>query len=108
MANNYAKGRRFEYEVRSKLEKHGWFVVRQAKSAFPDLIAVFKGNVYAIECKYNSALSRREREKLLELHRRHGMLPVLAWRQKGRKSIQITYIINTQTEPTNQLSKLSK
>lgn len=40
MINRYSKGRNFEYAVIKWLEEQRFFVVRQAKSAFPDIIAI--------------------------------------------------------------------
>ena len=62
------KGYRFEREVKEKLEKDGWFVIRSAGSKKPDLIAAKNKKVVVIECKVskNSVLylQKDEVEKL--------------------------------------------
>jgi len=81
----YAKGRRFEYEVRDDL-KSGFFIVRQAKSAFPDLIGIRKltGKKICIECKVNGRLSKKEKNKLIEIWVRYDIHPFLAYKEKGK------------------------
>jgi len=84
--NNYYKGRRLEYQVRDLLEKDGDFVVRQAKSSFPDLIAVRKstGKVFAIECKWNKYLTQEEKDKLSKLHEIYKIHPILAFKENHK------------------------
>lgn len=67
MNKSYAKGRRFEWRVRDYLRKNGYFVVRQAKSAFPDLIAFNDEEVLVIECKWNGNLSSSEILKMTSI-----------------------------------------
>ena len=47
----YRKGYVFERELKQKLEKEGWKVIRSAGSKKPDLIAAKKGKIIIIECK---------------------------------------------------------
>jgi len=66
---NYLKGRRFEYKVIKELRSYGFFVVRQAKSAFPDIVAVQKPaknkpHIVVIECKTTGRLSKKEKRAL--------------------------------------------
>jgi len=82
--SNYKKGRRFEYQVRKELEEMGLFCVRQAKSAFPDIIAVDVNCVWVVECKYNGYLSKSEKEALWELYARYGVIPIFASKKKGQ------------------------
>jgi len=89
MNSNYNKGRKFEYRVKRKLEGMGYFVIRQPKSAFPDLIAIKRNEVLAVECKYNNRLSSYELFKLLELKRAYGMTPVLAHKNKREREIKL-------------------
>lgn len=84
MSHPYVKGRAFEYRVRDYLKKKGFFVVRQARSAFPDLIALKKSRVVFVECKVDGRLSKREREELLAILAFAGGEGFLALR-KGRK-----------------------
>ncbi|NPA38597.1 MAG: hypothetical protein GXN99_02260 [Candidatus Nanohaloarchaeota archaeon] len=50
-SKKYMKGYRFEREVKEKLEKDGWYVIRSAGSKKPDLIAAKDKKVVVIECK---------------------------------------------------------
>jgi len=81
---NYERGRAFEYRVKKRLEREGFFVVRSAGSRFPDLVAVKDGTPYAVECKKDlGRLSRGELEKLLSLEK-YGIVSLVAYRQDGR------------------------
>jgi len=83
--SSYRKGRRFEYRVRDSLEREGFFVARQTRSAFPDLIAIKKGKALLIECKVDKRhFTKREREELRALAERLGVEARLYWRE-GRK-----------------------
>lgn len=80
MVNGYKKGYRFEQTVKNKLLKDGWFVIRQGKSAFPDLIAIKSMQVVAIECKYRKKyLSKREKEEMIKIFEMFNIMPVLAY-----------------------------
>src|SRR3990167_5549773 len=73
MTNTRAIGAAFEYQVRDKLRKEGHFVVRQAASAFPDIIAITpSGHVKMVECKTSKdpklpRLKKYEKEELINL-----------------------------------------
>jgi len=85
--SSYRRGRRFEYRVRDHLEKREYYVVRQTRSAFPDLIAIKKGEILLVECKvHRRRLTKDQRQRLLELTQRLGAKPMLAYRE-GRKLI---------------------
>lgn len=61
----YAKGRRFEYQVRDFFERRGHYVTRSPKSSFPDLIIISpEGRSYFVECK-NQKTIPRDKVKLL-------------------------------------------
>jgi Holliday junction resolvase len=85
--NPFARGRRFEYRTRDQLRKSGWYVVRQARSAFPDLIALKEGNILLVECKMNGRISRSERASINRLRKKIKAVPVLAFRDRGRVSM---------------------
>jgi Holliday junction resolvase - archaeal type len=75
--SSYRKGARFERRVRKILESSGWFVGRQGKSAFPDLIClkrdIDKTTIMLAECKVNrSDITKEEREKLRKLSEELG------------------------------------
>jgi len=80
---NYERGRAFEYRVKRKLERDGFFVVRSAGSHFPDLLAVKDGVPYAVECKRGASVTRMELERLAAL-RKHGIIPLVAYPRDGR------------------------
>lgn len=76
--SSYAKGYRFERKTKKHLESKGWFVIRQGKSAFPDLIAIKNSDydsackVRLIECKNQERpktyyLSRGEKDEFKEI-----------------------------------------
>ena len=73
----FAKGRRFEYKTRDELKKAGFYVIRQAKSAFPDLVAIGIQGTIVVECKVGGRLSKEEKNKLREF-RKLGVKTYLA------------------------------
>jgi Holliday junction resolvase len=80
----YLKGVRFEYRVQRWLRHRGWFVVRQPRSAFPDLVALRKGKLVLVECRVGGSLSRKERRHLVSLARKElGGEALLAQRNGG-------------------------
>lgn len=85
--NTRAKGSRFEREVRKVLERDGYFCVRQAASAFPDLIAIADNKkAYFIECKVNKYITKKEKEDLIEMKKYGGI--AVAWPEYvGRKKV---------------------
>nr|MDO8098513.1 hypothetical protein [Candidatus Njordarchaeota archaeon] len=80
----YKRGYAFERRVRSHLEEDGWYVVRQGKSAFPDLICLKKGAILFIECKVDGYLNPRDRERLVAVSSKVGAEPVVASRANRR------------------------
>jgi Holliday junction resolvase len=88
---NYIAGRRFEYSVKEYFQRKGFFVVRQAKSAFPDIVAIKGVRVLLVECKVNGYLRRGEKRALLNLARMHKIEPILAYRSRenGRISFKL-------------------
>jgi Holliday junction resolvase len=82
--NSYSKGRLFEYRVRDHFTQQGYFVVRAAKSAFPDLIALRRGEILLIECRVRGNLTKAEKERLIAYAKKTGGRPILAYRE-GRK-----------------------
>jgi len=82
---SYQKGRNFEYRVKKDLEKNS-FVVRQAASAFPDLIAVREcsGKKICVECRVNGRISKTERMELIRLWVKYDIHPFVARREKKK------------------------
>ena len=91
--NTKRKGARWERKVRKMLEQEGWFVVRQAASAFPDLVAISpQKDIYFIECKNHNYLSSKEKEALLELAQKYHAKPIYAYKNGTTESF---FIIRT-------------
>ncbi len=82
MNKSYAIGYRFEQRVKKYMKNKGWNVLRQAKSAFPDLLCwrhkgyILEGNIkndkyiyeiVFIECKCNKYLNKEEKEKAIKI-----------------------------------------
>lgn len=83
--NPYARGIRFEYKTRDYLRKLGWFVVRQPRSSFPDLIALKAGSILLVECKLNGRMPSTQRRHMARLARtKVEGTPILAFR-RGRE-----------------------
>jgi len=70
------------------LRAHGWYVIHQARSLFPDIIAFKKGRAIALECKVAKWLSRSEMEALLELERKYGFAPLRGFPCQGKLMIE--------------------
>ena len=73
-------------------------MVRQASSAFPDLIAMKIGkDPIAIECKYRKHyISGEEKIAMEELYYDYGLVPMLAYKDQD-KTIQLINMIATTT-----------
>jgi len=81
--NPFARGRRFEYRTRDYLRKLGWFVIRQPRSSFPDLVAFRGGSILLVECKVGGCMSSTERRHIVRLARLQVRgTPVLAFRKR--------------------------
>lgn len=78
----YAKGRRYEWKVRDHLHEAGFTVVRAAGSKGDskiDLIALHPdGRVLFVQCKKDGFLPPGEWNRLVEVARWSGALPVVA------------------------------
>jgi len=72
--SQYAKGAYYERQLKHKLEKEGWFVVRAAGSkGIIDLLAVRKGESMGIQVKKGKRLTLTERKALEELRKASGI-----------------------------------
>ncbi len=88
---NYAKGARSERELLNVLSKRGYSVIRSAGSGVnalsPDLIAVKKGRLIAVECKAwesgSLALDPEQHAKLLEWETNSAFPTFVAWRMNN-------------------------
>ncbi|HDM77479.1 MAG TPA: hypothetical protein ENG51_13580 [Deltaproteobacteria bacterium] len=93
---SYRKGYRFEKTVQKWFEEQGFFVIRQGKSRFPDLIAIPPAGAVAvyprfIECKYNKMPRKDEIERMRELSERYKVVCGFAIKKKGKKGFEIKW-----------------
>ena len=86
---SYAKGRRFEWNVKDLLETRGWIVVRAARSKPVDLVAMKNGRILLIECKYDAQLTKDRRKLLMELAERAGAKPILAKKRRYERGLRL-------------------
>jgi len=89
--SNKTKGIRFEREVKKYFKSKGCFVIRQSASQFPDLIVIYplsdntrRKRFYAVECKIDGKLSKTEKQKMVDLYHKYGLIPILAHRVQGK------------------------
>jgi Holliday junction resolvase len=84
----YTRGRAFEYRVRKQLVAEGWWVVRQARSSFPDLVAIKNDGsgprVILVECKVDGRLSPEERDEAARIMVATGAPLIVAYRRWRR------------------------
>ena len=83
------KGDNFERRVKAFLISKGFFCIRQASSAFPDLIAVRKVNkcpeLFFIECKMCKYLSQKEKADLKDLAEKFAGTALVAYIGPGKE-----------------------
>jgi hypothetical protein len=104
------KGYRFETRVRKALQKVGYLVIRQHKSAFPDLICIqdttratvmddlqddLSGPTF-IECKVGGWLSPEERERF-KPYEKHGNT-IMARPDKATDGTNVIVFLEAQTK----------
>ncbi len=87
---SYKKGYNFERRVKKFLESEGYLVMRNAKSRFPDGLAVKKGDIFLYECKVNKYLNKEEKKKAKELMQITGLRFVVFYRE-GKKLRKYIY-----------------
>jgi len=83
--NPYARGRRFEYRTRDYFRKLGWFVIRQSKSSFPDLVALRDGSILLVECKVDGYIPSSERRHIVRLARKQVRGKAILAFRRGQK-----------------------
>lgn len=81
----YEKGRNYEYYIKSKLEKAGFFVVRSAGShGVFDLIAIDQnGKVYGIQVKKNKYIQKQDRELMRQFCSKYQIVPIVAYKDQN-------------------------
>lgn len=103
MQNGRSKGYRAERELVTSLWRHGFAVMRAPASGariknaiYPDIVAIYRGRIYAIEVKYHSStpiyVPRHQAAKLLEFAKRAAAEAYIAIKlpRKGWRFIRIT------------------
>ena len=83
----YEKGYRFERYIFRKLTESGFYCIssRGSHGVF-DIIAIFCGKIFGIQCKINGYLSKSELSKIHLIAHVHEIIPLLAYKH-GRKTI---------------------
>lgn len=75
----YRYGRAFEYRVRDRLRKQGYFVLRSPRSGSPvDLVAIKRGIILFVQCKRSGVLPPKEWNELFDLCESVGAIPILS------------------------------
>ena len=100
-SRSYRIGYNFQRRVKKDLEKQGWFVLTQPKSAFPDMICwkPITQNLYSlmgVECKVNKYLSRAEKEEANKLLSSGYMSQMLVAYRDGNKLIYYKFEPSTK------------
>ena len=96
--NTRAKGTRFENDIRRYLEACGWWMVRQASSAFPDLVgkapwdSPLGGYEFVFECKVNGYPSKEERAALEKLQKIYNLQAVILRKKRSRIFVEMPHI----------------
>ena len=73
--------------LQHSMREKGFYVIRQYKSKFPDLIFANKDFHGIVECKYNRYTSKEENIKLWALAQNFGFVALRAYPKKiGRRS----------------------
>jgi Holliday junction resolvase len=82
--NPYIRGMRFEYRTRDFLRKAGWFVFRQPRSLFPDMVALKDGAVLLVECKLNGRMPSVQRKRMVRIARMQAKGKAVLASRNGR------------------------
>jgi Holliday junction resolvase len=92
-SKGYELGARFERRVQKNLEDDGWYVLKSAGSkSITDLVAIKVGSLpLGIQCRVGGKLKLWEREKLINLGKTYGFIPLLAYKL-ANKSIEFQVI----------------
>lgn len=81
---NYISGRNFEYRVKKRFEKKGFYVFRSAGSKSKiDLIAISWNRVLLIQCKHNSSPFPKD-DEIKELLTKLAFPFILAYNEKRK------------------------
>ena len=83
------KGYRFERYVFEKFRDAGFYVIasRKSRGVF-DVIAIYRGRIYGIQCKVNGKLPQSEKSRILDTAWIHKITPLLAYRERRKAMIK--------------------
>ncbi len=94
----YKLGRAFEYRVKAKFEKIGYFVLRSPRSKGPaDLVAIKKGRILFIQCKRGHPVWGKEKNILIKLAESVGAEPLGIY-SAGFRDIKIRKYVQNDWE----------
>jgi Holliday junction resolvase len=101
---NYARGRRYEWEVRDHLLSEGYSpVLRTAGSkGAVDLIAFKPGELLLVQVKGNGVLAPTPWNALFDCAQMCGAIPILAERRPGRTAITYYRLLARKDRPGRQ------
>lgn len=87
--SNYRNGSAMERRTKANLERDGYFVIKSAGSkGAADLVAIKAGEILLVQCKLDSYVAPGEWNRLWELSRSIGAVPVVVGR--GQTVMRIT------------------
>jgi len=104
----YRRGRQFEYAVRDRLRKVGFFAQRSPASKTPiDILAIRPGEVWMVQCKRHGALGGAEWNALYDVSKSAGAIPILAALGTTRGSIDY-YVLLDRKDGTKRPQPMSR
>ena len=104
----YRKGYKFEREIFNLFQSAGYYCIRSAGShGIFDIIAVKNGVTFGIQCKYNNHINKREELAMKTAYKQFGIIPLYAYRFKG-KPLCIKCLITNKLIDVENLDELPK
>lgn len=88
----YLKGRKFEYDVKHRLESFGYLVIRSSGSHSPyDLVAIRGKNVLLIQLKANKEITDRQHANFIDrikIYRGYYFVEPLLWGKSWKHELE--------------------
>jgi len=105
---SYRKGYKFEREIFNIFQSAGYYCIRSAGShGVFDIVAIKDGITFGIQCKYNNHITTRELIAMKNAYKQYGIIPLYAYRFKG-KPLCIKDIIHDKLLDIENLDSLPK
>ncbi len=102
----YRKGYKFEREIFNLFQSAGYYCIRSAGShGIFDIVAIKNGVTFGIQCKYNNHINRREELAMKTAYKQYGIVPLYAYRFKG-KPLVIKCLITNKIIDLEDLDRL--